>query len=496
MNQDVLDYFIDHDVLISPDVEDTELTLEEAKQILSIFNDELDVLNEDVLTLYKQRKGSEERKLTITKSHEEKGRERTFQDFVKTFNKRYEHARELLRNRNQMGSLSSAARIKEKERGTDVSMIGMVREKRETRNGNLIFEFEDKTGTLTALMKPDSDPELFETGTDMVLDEVVGINGAWLGGILFIKEIIFPDVPRGRALKKSPEESYVAFLGDPHFGAEGFLYEEFKRFLKWTHGELGNKQQRHIANNLEYIICPGDVVEGAGIYPGQEEDLAIEEVKDQYKEAAKWLAKIPDHIEILIIPGNHDVGRLAEPQHTIPKKYAPELWELPNVQLASNPCTVKFGKTDDFPGFTALIYHGGSLIYYSEEVPSIRKAGGQKRCDKIMKFLLERRHLAPTHGSTPYVPSEEDHLFIEEIPDFFVTGHIHRAEAAKYRNVTLINASTWIETTQEQIKRGLEPQPCRVPIVNLQTREMKMMNFLTAKTKKEEAKKLEQATEA
>ena len=47
--------------------------------------------------------------------------------------------------------------------------------------------------------------------------------------------------------------------------------------------------------------------------------------------------------------------------------------------------------------------------------------GGYHRADLIMKFLLKRRHLAPSFKSTPYHPShKEDPLLIKKIPDFFV----------------------------------------------------------------------------
>jgi len=63
------------------------------------------------------------------------------------------------------------------------------------------------------------------------------------------------------------------------------------------------------------------------------------------------------------------------------------------------------------------------------------------------------------------------------VPDFFVSGHIHRAAIKSYRNVTLLNCSCWMSQTDYQEKRGLAPQPSRVIYVNLKTREPKMINF-------------------
>jgi len=96
-----------------------------------------------------------------------------------------------------------------------------------------------------------------------------------------------------------------------------------------------------------------------------------------------------------------------------------------------------------------------------------------------MKFLLKKRHLAPSYKSTPYLPCHlEDPLLIKKIPDFFVTGHIHYAIAGNYRNITTISGSCWQAKTSFQEKVGHEPQPARVPLVNLKTRKIKIMKFI------------------
>ncbi len=97
----------------------------------------------------------------------------------------------------------------------------------------------------------------------------------------------------------------------------------------------------------------------------------------------------------------------------------------------------------------------------------------------IMKYLLQRRHLAPTHASNQYLPSaEEDPLFIEKIPDFFISGHIHKTKVMNYKNITLMNCSCWIAQTEDQERRGIQPDPCKVILVNLKTREIKILNFM------------------
>ena len=95
-----------------------------------------------------------------------------------------------------------------------------------------------------------------------------------------------------------------------------------------------------------------------------------------------------------------------------------------------------------------------------------------------MKFLLQRRHLAPAHTSTLYIPDpEKDPLVLEKVPDFFIAGHIHKSNFATYRGVSMISGSCFQGKTPFQEKMGHEPDPGRVPIINLQTRAVKIMRF-------------------
>ena len=181
---------------------------------------------------------------------------------------------------------------------------------------------------------------------------------------------------------------------------------------------------------------------------------------------------------MIICPGNHDAVRLAEPQPIFDEEFCKPLLELENAIFVSNPAVVNIGKNETFPGFDVLIYHGFSFDYFIANVDSIRNSGGYDRADLVMKFLLRRRHLAPTHGSTLYIPDkDEDPLVIKKIPDFFVTGHIHKTAIANYRNITMICGSCWQGKTSFQEKVGHHPEPSRVPLVNLQTREVKVLKF-------------------
>jgi len=151
---------------------------------------------------------------------------------------------------------------------------------------------------------------------------------------------------------------------------------------------------------------------------------------------------------------------------------------MPNVIMISNPGMVNIHKQAGFPGLDVLCYHGYSFNYYINNVDSIRNNGGYHRADLVMEFLMKRRHLCPTHTSTTYVPNpHKDPLVISQVPDIMASGDIHYTSVANYNNVTLICASCWEGATAFQLKLGHDPEPARVPIVNLQSRKVKILHF-------------------
>jgi len=416
------------------------------------------------------------RGVKIVKSYKEEANKRTVSDFISYFNTRYNKLKEILHKKQGTQDAISIKRVVAKSENEKVSIIGMIYDKGVTKNNNIILTLEDQTGRIKAVVTKTKDT--FKVAEECVCDEVIGVNGTFNKGIIFVDEIILPDIPATNELKKGPEDIYAIFTGDPHIGSKHFLHENFNNFIAWLNGEIGTEEQKNIAKKVRYVFVVGDLVDGIGIYPSQYDDLELKDIKKQYEKLSEYLEKIPKHIEIILCPGNHDALRLIEPQPPLYKDYAEGLCNLPNVYLVSNPSIINIGATENFQGFNVLLYHGASFHFYAERVASIMQQGGPKRADLIMKFLLQRRHLAPEHTSVNYAPNpEEDPLLIDIIPDFFVTGHIHRSTASTYRNITTINCSCWIGMTDFQEKVGLIPEPARVVAVNLQTRETKIMRF-------------------
>lgn len=402
------------------------------------------------------------------------------QDFISYLNERYKALEAMLSTRRNLQNVVSIGRLTGKKEREEVSVIGAIKEKEVTqKNKHIKLVLEDPTGTISVLINKNN-KEIYEIAKDMVEDEVVGITGSMGDKIIFSNSISFPDVPQYKEIKKynGAEEVYGIVLSDLHVGSVNFLDKELEKGIGWIKGEIGTESQRAIAAKTKYIFVLGDLVDGVGVYPDQNKELTIKDIYDQYEMCASYLREIPKDKKIIIIPGNHDAVRIEEPQPPLYDDIAAPLFKLPNALMLSNPCTVNLLSSKDFPGLDFLLYHGYSFTYYADKVESIRQKGGVERADLIMQFLLQRRHLAPTHTSTIYNPnSKKDPLVIDKVPDFFLTGHLHKTVVSNYKNITLISGSCWQSKTSFMEKMGIHPEPARVPVINFNTREVKIMRF-------------------
>jgi DNA polymerase II small subunit len=341
-----------------------------------------------------------------------------------------------------------------------------------TKNGNIIFEIEDLTGKAKLLVNKTKE-ELYKKAEDVALDSVIGFKCSGTREILFVNDIIFPDTMLTER-KKSSVEEYAAFMGDIHFGSKNFMKENFLKFIDYINGKVPNTPE---VNKIKYLFIVGDIVTGVGNYPDQERDLEITNLEDQFSGIAELLSKIRKDIKIIIGPGNHDGVRLMEPQPLFDEKYAWALYDMENVFLTGNPVVVTIGQKKDFSGFNVLVYHGFSYPYYANNVSKLKTEKAMDTPEKIMEYLLKHRHLAPTHGSVQYFPSDIDVHLIKEAPDIFVSGHTHKSTVTYYNNILLVSSSSWETLTPYQEKFGNTPDHCKIPLFNLKTREVKILDF-------------------
>jgi DNA polymerase II small subunit len=397
-------------------------------------------------------------------------------DWTLYFNTRYDEISGLLMRRIDLKDAVSLNRLNSSNGRTYATIIAMVSDVRTTSKGNLLLRLEDPTGDTLAIINQ-SKKELVLRSKELVLDEVAGFKGSKSGDFFFIQEIIFPDMPELPA-KKAPMPGKAAFISDLHIGSNRFLPEQFEAFINWINGKDGSEKQKELAKSIRYLFVGGDLVDGVGVYPEQLKELTEPDIYKQYEAFSEYMKRIPEYIKIIAIPGNHDVVRLEEPQPAIYKEFSKELRGYGNIELLSNPTYANVHSSNGFEGFNILNYHGYSFDSLVSDVEPVRKMGGYDRGDKIMEFLLRKRHLSPTFGWVPVAPMAEDFLFIDKVPDIFVAGHIHKSKVGSYKNIITIASSCWQGMTLFQERVGHHPEPGRVPIIDLQTRKITMMNFI------------------
>ncbi|WEU40961.1 MAG: DNA-directed DNA polymerase II small subunit [Candidatus Odinarchaeum yellowstonii] len=392
------------------------------------------------------------------------------EEFVKYFQNRYMKIKKIFLSRKDMSDVIDISEVgKASTTEGKIKIIAMVMDKKTTGKGNLLLELEDPSGTIKAVVNK-TNKELFLKANNILLDQVLCFEGSpSASNLFFVEEIHWPNTSTQHKIKSCEERVYAALLSDLHIGSKQFLEKYFTKFISWLKGEIGSEKQRELSGRVKYIIIAGDLVDGIGVYPKQEDELSILDVVEQYERAASYLEQIPEHIKIIISPGNHDPSRQALPQPAIPEKYARELYNMGNVIMVGNPALIQI-QSHNF-----LIYHGRSL---DDLATSIQGASALDPVN-LMKELLICRHLAPEFGNkTPISPEVEDYLVIESEPDVFHTGHLHINGVGFYRNIALINSGTWQSQTAYQRNMGVTPTPCKVPLYDLKENKVHVIDFM------------------
>ena len=390
-------------------------------------------------------------------------------NFVKFFNHRYEVLGKVLKSRQSLTG-SNLIEIVKNHSSTESSIIGIVNSKKETKNGHILIELEDPSGISKALIL-NKDEDLKKISSEIVTDEIIGLKGKYGNGkdLFIINDIFFPDVPINREVRKSPDPIVAVLISDVHVGSAKFLEDVFLRFIKWLRMEGGNSSQRELASKVKYIVIGGDIVDGVGIYPEQKEELVIRDIHKQYAKFYEYLSMIPDYIEVIITPGNHDATRQAEPQPAISEDFVQEYYDDPRVHMTGNPLTV------ELHGVRLVSYHGKSLDDIVSAIPGM----SYTKPAKAMLSLLKKRHLSPIYGGkVPLAPENTDYLILEELPEILHMGHVHTTDYTTYRNTLVINSGTFQSQTSFQKKMNLQPTPGITPVVDLQTLKVGKMEFI------------------
>jgi DNA polymerase II small subunit len=401
------------------------------------------------------------------------GKKLQVKDFVTHFRRRFDRMSGILQEHSELENLISIDKISNTRQS--FSIIGIVTDRRITKNKNLMLEVEDLTGKIKVLIN-ENKKEVFEQAENICLDGMMGFSGTGNREIIFVNDVVFPEAFIDER-KKGVLDENVLFLGDLHFGSDRFLEKEFLKFIDYLNGGISGTEEE--VSKIKYLLLVGDIITGVGNYPNQEAELKIVDLEEQFKQLAVLLDKIPKTIKIILSPGNHDSVRLMEPQPLLDEKYAWPLYDLENAIFTTNPARVNIGSVEElgFDGFDVLTYHGFSFPFYANNIPELIAKRAMNCPEEIMKYLLKNRHLAPTHKSVQYFPLEKDALLIKKVPDIFVSAHTHKSGASYYNNILVISTSCWESMTPYQEKFGNQPDHCKVPMFNLKTRQVKILDF-------------------
>ncbi|MFH1224701.1 MAG: metallophosphoesterase [Candidatus Diapherotrites archaeon] len=387
--------------------------------------------------------------------------------FLEFFRDKFEFLSTLLKKRPGV-SAKEISSLKGLPRNAEACVVGMVRKKWVSKNGNLTLLLEDLEDELIAIALKD-DKKMFEISEHVLMDDVVAIKGRKISdGMAIIKEITWPDLPQRQA-RRSERDLSAAVISDMHVGSKLFLEKEYGKFLAWINGNVDSAAEAEAVGKIKYLFIAGDNVDGVGIYPNQYDELAIKDVYMQYEKLSGLIAQIPEHIEIFMCPGQHDAVRRADPQPAVPKEYAGKLAEMKNVHLIGSPGWV------EIEGLKCMVYHGASL----HDLITMVNFLSMKEPQKAMRELLIRRDLMTTYGMRqPYVPEKKDFMLIRDEPDMYIGGDMHHYGYDLYRGCTIINSGCWQGQTDFQLAQGHIPTPGIAARIELKTGKISEAKFI------------------
>jgi len=377
------------------------------------------------------------------------------EDFVGYFRNRFERIEKILASRASQYPIVKTNKLKETQ-GGKVRLIGMVTQKRVTKKENLLFDIEDEEGAAKVVLTKES--KYFKAAQKVLLDDIVAFDGKNADELFIADEVTWPEMPFNREIRKTKEDIAIAYISDLHFGSKKFMDKEFSRFISWLNGAEGNAD---LAGKVKYVVICGDVVDGIGIYPEQEKELAVKDIYKQYEMFDSAMEQLPDYITVFVAPGNHDAVRRAEPQPQI----SYDLMKSDVVRVG-NPSKL------EIEGLKHLIYHGTSL----DSIIAALGIGYDKPADAMIE-LMKRRHLSPIYGDNLIVPEGKDYLVIDEEPDVFHVGHVHKNGYTVYRGAHIVNSGTFQDRTDFQVRMGHMPSPAEVQVLEGKTGKMHKIIF-------------------
>lgn len=235
----------------------------------------------------------------------------TIEGYLQYFQDRFKRIDKLLRQRMDLKAATPIQEALKSAAKTKLKIIGMVTEKREAKQ-QLMITIEDLDSSATILIPTKGTEELHKKAQLLLCDQVICVAVQKTRGTIFLAEdIIFPEVGQ-KPNRRAKESVYAVLTSDIHVGSKKFNKDAFKRFIQWLQGKYGDEGMREIAGHVKYVLMAGDLVDGVGVYPGQSKELAIKDIYTQYRALNSYIRRIPEYIEVLLIPGDHDAAPKAD----------------------------------------------------------------------------------------------------------------------------------------------------------------------------------------
>ena len=289
----------------------------------------------------------------------------------------------------RIASLKQTARSKshsttEYRTTNSVSVVaGLLMSKHFRKNG-LEMVIDDYTGILNVIA---TNEELRKQASILALDQMVMLelenqNNKAMHSFV-IKNIVSPDIPEHLPTRSKSETLSTYLISDLHVGSKYFMEKEFIKFLMWLSSDADD-----IVRRIKFLCIAGDLIDGIGIFPHQDKELLETNTDKQIIHVIDLLTKIPKHIKVFVIPGNHDPGRRALPQPAIPRNDSNKLYSLNNFTMLGNPSLIELN------GVKILMYHGQGLDDIIAATPGLTYS----KPAEAMKILLKARHLSPIYG--------------------------------------------------------------------------------------------------
>jgi len=407
--------------------------------------------------------------LDITGKSDSQGK---VEDFQRMFTDKFDVLSKLLKQK-QFIHARPIKEIKKITPKTEIDLIGMVAKKWITKKGDLAITIEDTEGEVIVLIN-DWEKELKEEANKLMLDDVIAFKTVkWSDDLVIGKKLFWPDL-KVKPLKTVDTEVSVACTSDIHIGSKLFLEKEFEKLINFLCCKEGDMKEKNTAGRIKYLFLLGDNVDGIGVYPKQEKDLDIKDLYEQYRELEKYLLRIPEYIEIFMIPGQHDATRNLDPRPAVQSKYMPELSKMKNFHSLGSPSVV------EVEGLNTLLFHGNTMHSLFENIHGLN---GLKP-SKATVEMLKRRDLMTTFGlNQSMAPEKKNLMLVRKETDLVFFGDIHRFDYIEYRGTTIINNSTWQARTDYQIKKGHIPTPGMLAMIDLNNRKLKTKNFYESDAK-------------